>query len=162
LPAVCKQEDPELLTSFRDTFWHVPSSYLLHLCQTLSFNRPYIHGSTGVVAYRFNTSCRITGVGLSNSVVVERPIPACTSRPAVARYVQIRQRSREPAADSRSRTTPKMFGIQASNVCGAGAVSMFTLQVQQLAACDSDAKTHSDLLDIVCWIYSLAVRATRV
>jgi hypothetical protein len=28
-PAVFKQEGPELLTSFRDTFWHVPS--LTHL-----------------------------------------------------------------------------------------------------------------------------------
>ncbi|KAJ8589380.1 hypothetical protein M405DRAFT_211372 [Rhizopogon salebrosus TDB-379] len=76
----------------------------------------------GLVAYRFHTSCRIPGVGLSNSVVVERSIPACTSRPAAARYVQIGQTSREPSTDSRSRTTPKMFGIQASNICGAGDV----------------------------------------
>jgi hypothetical protein len=58
-----------------------------------------------------------------------------------------------------------MFGIQASNVCRAGdvlAVSMFTLQVQQFTACHSDAQTHPDLLDIVSWIYSLAVRAPRV
>jgi hypothetical protein len=42
------------------------------------------------------------------------------------------------------------------------AVSTFTLQVQQFAACHSDAKMHLDLLDIVSWIYFLAVRAPRV
>ncbi|KAJ8582603.1 hypothetical protein M405DRAFT_558080 [Rhizopogon salebrosus TDB-379] len=49
-----------------------------------------------LVAYLFNTSCRIPGVGLSNSAVVEHSIPACTSRPAAAR------------------TMPKMSGIHAS------------------------------------------------
>ncbi|KAJ8589373.1 hypothetical protein M405DRAFT_211118 [Rhizopogon salebrosus TDB-379] len=47
-------------------------------------------------AYRFNTSCQIPGVVLSNSAVVEHSIPACTSRPAAGR------------------TMPKMSGIHAS------------------------------------------------
>jgi hypothetical protein len=75
-----------------------------------------------LAAYRFNTSCRIPGVGLSDSGVVGRSIPVCTSRPAAARYVQISERSRELSADYRSRTMPKMSGIHASNVCGAGDV----------------------------------------
>ncbi|KAJ8591648.1 hypothetical protein M405DRAFT_814084 [Rhizopogon salebrosus TDB-379] len=54
-----------------------------------------------LVAYCFNTSCRIPGIGLSNSAVVERSIPACTSRPTAGR----------------SRIMPEMFGIQASIRC---------------------------------------------
>jgi hypothetical protein len=42
------------------------------------------------------------------------------------------------------------------------AVSTFTLQVQRFVAWDSNAKMNPDLLDIVGWIYSLAVRAPRV
>jgi hypothetical protein len=53
---------------------------------------------------------------------VERSTPACTSRPMPGKYVQISQISREHSDDSRSRTTPKMSGIQASNICGAGDV----------------------------------------
>jgi hypothetical protein len=75
-----------------------------------------------LAAYHFNTSYRIPGVGWSNLGAVGRSIPACTSRPIAGRYVQISQISREPPADSRSRTTPKMSGIQASNNCGAGYV----------------------------------------
>ncbi|KAJ8591623.1 hypothetical protein M405DRAFT_880377 [Rhizopogon salebrosus TDB-379] len=77
-----------------------------------------------LAAYRFNTSCRIPGVGLSNLGAVERLIPACTSRPPAGRL----------------RTRPKMSDIQASNICGAG-------DVQQFAAWDSDAKTNPDLLE---------------
>jgi hypothetical protein len=75
-----------------------------------------------LAAYRFNTSYRIPGVGWSNLGAVKRSIPACTSWPTAGRYVQISQISREPSADSRSRTTPKMSGIEASNICGAGDV----------------------------------------
>jgi hypothetical protein len=80
-----------------------------------------------LAAYRFNTSYRIPGVGWSNLRAVERSIPACTSRPMAGRYVQISQISREPPADSSSRTTPKMSGIQASNICGAGDVFGYLL-----------------------------------
>jgi hypothetical protein len=73
-------------------------------------------------AFRFSTSCRIPGVGWSNLGAVERLIPGCASRPMAGRYVQISQISREPSAGSRSRTTPKMSGIQASNICCAGDV----------------------------------------
>jgi hypothetical protein len=59
------------------------------------------------------------GVVLSNSGVVERSTLSCTSRPTAGRYGQIGQRSREPSPDSRSRTTPKWSGVQASNMCGA-------------------------------------------
>ncbi|KAJ8591651.1 hypothetical protein M405DRAFT_99114 [Rhizopogon salebrosus TDB-379] len=57
-----------------------------------------------LAAYRFNTSCRIPGVGWSNLGAVERLIPVCTSRPTAGR------------------TTPKMCAIQVSNICGAGDV----------------------------------------
>jgi hypothetical protein len=87
---------------------------------------------------------------LSNSAVVERSTPPCTSMPTAGRYGQIGQRSREPSPDSRSRTIPKMSGIQASSISGAGdvlVVSTFTLQVQQFAAWNSDAKTNPGLLE---------------
>ncbi|KAJ8591646.1 hypothetical protein M405DRAFT_99016 [Rhizopogon salebrosus TDB-379] len=55
----------------------------------------FIHGSYHTLAtYHFNNSCRIPGVGLSNSAVVECSILACTSR------------------STAGRTTPKIFGIQ--------------------------------------------------
>jgi hypothetical protein len=119
LSAVFKQEDPELLTSFRDTFWHVPSlinaprfssiydkqDFLKALSfyhrtlisKTLirdSIGSPY----TGCLPFRYLLS-NFRHAWLSNSGFIERPIPARTSRPAAARYMQISQKSREPSAD---------------------------------------------------------------
>ncbi|KAJ8591655.1 hypothetical protein M405DRAFT_840435, partial [Rhizopogon salebrosus TDB-379] len=86
-----------------------------------------------LAAYRFNTSYRIPGVGLSNAAVVERSILACTPRPTAD------QERHQRCLESRRVT----FAVLEMFL----AVSTFALQVQQFSARDSNAKMNPASLE---------------